>query len=108
MCSCIARTLKVYNLSLTNFVNIQRNYLKSIDVKLAQIACPLGNQVCFPHYNNYENRHGGNCLRTINAKRLSSSLLCEERASENESYQIEIKKTNCYFWPLSWEMISKM
>ena len=34
MCSCIARILKVYNLSVTNFVNIQRNWLKSVDVKL--------------------------------------------------------------------------
>ena len=34
MCSRVARILKVYNLSLTNFVNIQRNELKSVDVKL--------------------------------------------------------------------------
>ena len=34
MCSCVARILKVFNLSLTNFVNIQRNELKSVDVKL--------------------------------------------------------------------------
>ena len=31
----------------------------------------------------------------------SSILLCEEMASGNESYQIEIKKTNC------WEMGQK-
>ena len=45
----------------------------------------------------YENCHGRNCLRT-NAKRLSSSLLCEERASGTESYQIKIKKQIVEKW----------
>ena len=92
MCSCIARILKVCNV----FDIIYSK--KQVKICLFKIACPLRNQVCFPHYNMKTVMGILNCLRT-NAKRLISSLLCEERASGNESYQIEIK-TRCLNWHL--------
>ena len=71
---------------------IQRNKLKSVDLKY---LAPSEIKCCFPHYNMKIVMGVLNCLRT-NAKRfIISSLLCEERASGNESYQIVIKKTNC-------------
>ena len=95
MCSCIARILKVCNV----FDIIYSK--KQVKICRFKIASPLGNQVCFPHYNRKIVMGVLNCLRT-NAKRfIISSLLCEERVSGNESYQIEIKKTNC------WEMGQK-
>ena len=90
-----ARILKVYNLSLTNFVNISRRYLKSVDVQLpapSEIKSVSRLIIIIKSV-----MHGHNCLRT-NAKRLSSSLLCEERASGNKSYLIEIRRQAVKKW----------